>query len=54
MVGDTFYDADGAQQSGVDFAAALWGFGDAADFDRFPSVLRAKTPAEVADFVLGV
>ena len=27
MVGDSFYDAEGAQEVGVDFCAAMWGYG---------------------------
>ncbi|MEG2188643.1 MAG: HAD hydrolase-like protein, partial [Christensenella sp.] len=37
LVGDSSYDAEGAAAAGVDFCAALWGFGfngmeDAAQF----------------------
>ena len=53
MLGDTHYDATGAQSVGVDFAAAMWGFGKPEDFDAYPCVLRADTPNDVADFVLG-
>ena len=53
MLGDTHFDAEGAQLAGVDFAAALWGFGNEGEFDGYPCVLRAETPADVVRFVLG-
>ncbi|MEG1809909.1 MAG: HAD hydrolase-like protein, partial [Oscillospiraceae bacterium] len=54
MVGDRFYDAEGAQNAGVDFCAALYG-GYAADdeFAPYPCVCGVQSPREIAEFVLG-
>ncbi len=53
MVGDRFYDAEGAQNAGVAFIPALYGFGSAAEFEPYPRVFDAQTPAQVADWILG-
>ena len=52
MVGDRFYDAAGAQAAGVDFIAALYGFSQPNEFDPYDTVLCAKTPGEIADYIL--
>ena len=54
MVGDRYYDAEGAQNAGLDFCAALYaGFHSDGEFDPYPSVCSVKSPEEIADFVLG-
>ena len=53
MLGDTKFDAEGAALEKMDFAAALWGFGTEKEFDPYDCVFKAKTPMEVADFVIG-
>ena len=52
LVGDTRFDAIGAKDAGVDFFAALWGFGKEAEFDEYPLVCKGNIPTDVADFVL--
>ncbi len=52
MVGDRFYDAEGAKNAGTDFVAALYGFSQPGEFDGYPCVCRASTTGEVADFIL--
>lgn len=52
MAGDRFYDAEGAQNAGIDFIAALYGFGAASEFDPYPCVLRARSAAEITAFLL--
>lgn len=51
MVGDTRFDAIGAAEAGIDFAAALWGYGGENEFDGLPCVIRASCAQEVAAFV---
>ncbi|MEG0832518.1 MAG: HAD hydrolase-like protein [Oscillospiraceae bacterium] len=52
MVGDRVYDSEGALNAGVDFAAALWGFGPRAEFEPYPCALYAVTPPDISHFVL--
>lgn len=52
LVGDTRFDAIGAKEAGVDFFAALWGFGSESEFDEYPLVCRGSAPTDVSDFVL--
>ena len=52
MVGDRYYDAEGAENAGVDFVAALYGFAKDGEFAPYPSVFHAKTAADVAAFLL--
>ncbi len=53
MVGDRKYDAEGAQNAGVDFCAAMYGgFAAQGEFDEYPSVCRAEDTGAVADFAL--
>lgn len=53
MVGDRHYDAEGAQNAGVDFIAAMYGFGTDAEFDPYPCVCRARTAQQMTDVILG-
>ena len=45
MIGDTFYDAKGAEIAGVDFIGALYGYGDKESMQRY----KADKFAENAD-----
>lgn len=47
MIGDRFYDAAGAQNNGIDFIAAGYGFGERSEFAAYPMVLYAQTPADM-------
>ena len=53
MVGDTYFDAEGAALAGCSFAAALWGYGEPEDFDAWPCRYRAEDPGQLADMILG-
>ncbi len=53
MCGDRFYDAEGAQQAGVDFIAAAYGLAPEGELDRYKHVFKALSPGAIADFVLG-
>ena len=52
MVGDTKFDAIGAQEAGVDFFAALWGFGKEEEFEDYPCVCRGDVPGDILKYVL--
>ncbi len=52
MIGDRFYDAEGAQNMGIDFIAALYGFGPESEFAPYPSVLHAHSAQEISEFLL--
>ncbi|MBO6019918.1 MAG: HAD hydrolase-like protein [Clostridia bacterium] len=54
LVGDRYFDAEGAAAEGVDCIAALWGFGEKEEFDPYPVVGCADTPAEVGAFLPNV
>ncbi len=52
MVGDTWYDAEGALQAGMDFCSVSWGYAAEGDFDSWPRVLAADRPSDITDFVI--
>lgn len=54
MVGDSDYDAKGAEVVGVDFCAVLWGFGfdGRAEAEAYPHVFIADTPADLERYVI--
>ncbi len=47
MIGDTFYDARGAVECGVDFIGVEYGYGDVEAMRKEGATVFAKTPAEV-------
>ncbi|MCR5137477.1 MAG: HAD hydrolase-like protein [Oscillospiraceae bacterium] len=47
MVGDTEYDAKGAQEAGVPFIGVSYGFGDPAEMSRYPNIGIADCPMDV-------
>ena len=51
LVGDRYFDAEGARAAGVDCIAALWGFGKKTEFDPYPIVCCAEKPEEVGAFL---
>lgn len=53
MVGDRFYDAEGADNLKLDFIAAMYGFGNDEEFAPYPCVYKANSTADVANFILG-
>jgi len=52
FVGDSLFDAEGARNAGIAFAAVLNGTTPHADFEPLPHVLIAENLTAVADFVL--
>ena len=53
LVGDRYFDAEGARGAGVDCVAALWGFGKKEEFGPFPVVGYANEPKDVARLLSG-
>ena len=54
MVGDRYFDAEGAEVAGIDFVAALYGgCGPREEFNRYPCVYFAKNAADIKSFLLG-
>lgn len=51
MLGDTWYDAKGAMESGVDFIACSYGYGDNAEMQKYNPVAWVHTPQEILDLL---
>lgn len=51
MVGDTEYDAKGAQEAGVPFLAVTYGFGDMDKMMSYPNIGVADKPADILEIV---
>lgn len=49
MLGDTWYDAKGAMDCGVDFIACSYGYGDDNEMAKYSPVAWVKTPLEILD-----
>ena len=47
MIGDTYYDARGAAECGVDFIGVEYGYGDVEAMRKEGATVFAKTPADV-------
>ncbi len=53
MVGDTVFDARGAQEAGVPFIGVRYGFGNEEEMRRCPHLGMADSPLEVLDILRG-
>ncbi len=51
MIGDRFYDAEGARAVGIDCLGVLWGFGSEEELARAGAVYLSKTPLSLAAFL---
>lgn len=53
LIGDTNSDAKGAQQAGIDFVPALYGYGYSHNggSDDYPYVFKIKSPLELLDYL---
>ena len=53
MVGDSFYDALGAEEAGVDFIGVTYGFGfkNAQDVRQYKAIATANMPIEICDII---
>ena len=52
MIGDTFYDAEGAAANGVDFLAVTYGFGTNKELVDGNPVAMADSPKQIAELLL--
>ena len=54
LIGDTLFDAKGANDAGVDFLAVTYGFGfrDEKEFESYPYIGAAKNTEEIEKFIL--
>lgn len=52
MVGDRYFDLEGARQCGIDSIGVTYGFGSEEELIPFGPVFLAETPARTADFLL--
>lgn len=52
MLGDTFYDAQGAQECGVDFVACAYGYGSNAEMEKYRPVAWAYAVDELPGVLL--
>jgi phosphoglycolate phosphatase len=51
MVGDTEFDAKGAEEAGVPFLAVTYGFANMDEMLKYPNIGTADSPAEVLDMI---
>ncbi|MCL2416257.1 MAG: HAD-IA family hydrolase [Defluviitaleaceae bacterium] len=52
MIGDRIHDAIGAKIMGIPFIAALWGYGEAGEFDDLSPDFAAENPSELVSILL--
>jgi phosphoglycolate phosphatase len=53
MLGDTWYDAKGAEECSVDFIACRYGYGNNDDMELYHPVARVEKPEEILDILSG-
>lgn len=51
MIGDTFYDLQGADICGIDAVGVLYGFGEREDMEKYPHIAIVNTVEELKKFV---
>ena len=51
MLGDTWYDAKGAFECGVDFIACRYGYGDNEEMEKYDPAARADSPSELVSLL---
>lgn len=55
MVGDRYFDAEGAAENNIDFIGALYaGYGSKEEFEAFPYVLLTDHPIEIGRYILQI
>ena len=52
MIGDTFFDAEGARLCGIDFIGVLYGYGDEASMKKEGAKVFAETPDELSKLLI--
>ena len=51
LIGDTIYDAEGAGQSGVAFAAVTYGYGDRPELEQTQARALFATPGDILEYI---
>jgi len=51
MVGDRFYDLEGAAQNGIDAVAVLYGYGTERETEGFPQIATVRSVAELGELL---
>lgn len=51
MIGDTFYDASGAEKTGVDFIGVLYGYGKKESMQQYGAKVFADTPDDLRKYL---
>ena len=51
MIGDTFYDLEGAQIAGMDAVGVLYGFGTREEMEKYPNIGIVDTVEDLKNFV---
>lgn len=52
MIGDTYFDAEGARLCGIDFIGVLYGYGDEASMQKEGAKVFAKTPVDLQKLLI--
>ena len=53
MIGDRFYDIEGAKAVGIDSVGVLYGYGSRSELEKAGATYIVSTAAEVAELILG-
>ena len=51
MVGDRYYDIDGATALGIDSCGILWGYGVREEFEKSGATYIVEKPKEIPDLI---
>jgi phosphoglycolate phosphatase len=52
MIGDRFYDIEGAHNFGMDCIAVLYGYGTREEFEKYGAEYIFDTPKEISKFLM--
>lgn len=51
MLGDTYFDAKGAEECSVDFIACLYGYGDNKEMEKYNPAAFAREPGDISEIL---
>ena len=51
LIGDTIYDAEGAKNAGIDFAAVSYGYGDEDELNMTDALAIIESPEKIVDYL---
>ncbi len=52
MIGDRFYDIEGAHNFGIDCIAVLYGYGDREEFEKYGAEYIFESPEQISQFLI--